>query len=189
MLEYDINSLRRRLATVFQNYKVYALSVNENVLCHETENEEDIRLSEMSLKKSGVYKKISSLPLKGDTVITREFDEMGTGLSGGEQQKIAAARMFAKDYNLAILDEPSSALDPVAEYKMYESIISETEEKSVIFISHRLSSAVLSDKIYVFDNGTVIESGNHEELLTKGGKYAEMFSMQASNYNEEVDCI
>ncbi len=189
VLEYDINSLRSRLATVFQNYKVYALSVDENVLCHEIENSEDAELAKTSLKKSGVYEKISTLPLKGKTVITREFDDQGTGLSGGEQQKIAAARMFAKDYNLAILDEPSSALDPIAEYKMYESIIAETEEKSVIFISHRLSSAVLSNKIYVFGNATVLENGSHDELIAKGGVYAEMFNMQASNYNEEVDVL
>lgn len=186
ILEYDIISVRRRLATVFQNYKVYALTVNENVLCHEIENKDDNILSKKSLKKSGVYDKISTLPLKGDTVITREFDERGTGLSGGEQQKVAAARMFAKDYSLAILDEPSSALDPIAEYKMYESIISETENKSVIFISHRLSSATLSDKIFVFDNGTVLEAGSHDELMSKGGIYSEMFNMQASNYSEEV---
>ena len=189
VLEYDVNSLRRRLATVFQNYKVYALSVDENVLCHEIEDEKDEKLSKDSLKKSGVYDKIKTLPQKGKTVITREFDDRGTGLSGGEQQKIAAARMFAKDYNLAILDEPSSALDPIAEYKMYESIIAETENKSVIFISHRLSSAVLSDKIFVFGKGTLLESGSHEELMNKGGAYAEMFNMQASSYNEEVDVI
>ncbi len=189
ILQYDIASLRRRLATVFQNYKVYALSVNENVLCHETKTEDDVILSKKSLKKSGVYEKISTLPKKGDTVITREFDDKGTGLSGGEQQKVAAARMFAKDYSLAILDEPSSALDPIAEYKMYESIIAETENKSVIFISHRLSSAVLSDKIFVFGNGTILETGSHDELMAKGGIYAEMFNMQASNYSEEVSEI
>ena len=185
--QYDVNSLRKRLATVFQNYKVYALSVDENVLCHEIEKESDELLSKSSLKKSGVYDKIKTLPHKGKTVITREFDDKGTGLSGGEQQKIAAARMFAKEYNLAILDEPSSALDPIAEYKMYESIIKETENKSVIYISHRLSSAVLSNKIFVFGNGTVLESGTHEELMNKDGIYAEMFNMQASNYSEEVD--
>ena len=187
ILEYDISSLRRRLATVFQNYKVYALSVDENVLCHEVENKDDALISKTSLKKSGVYDKISKLPLKGNTIITREFDDKGTGLSGGEQQKIAAARMFAKDYNLAILDEPSSALDPIAEYKMYESIIAETENKSVIFISHRLSSAVLSNKIFVFGDGTILESGTHNELMNKGGIYAEMFNMQASSYSAEVE--
>lgn len=186
ILEYNINSLRKRLATVFQNYRVYALSVDENVLCHEVENEDDASIAEDALIKSGVSDRISQLPMKGSTVITREFDDQGTGLSGGEQQKVAAARMFAKNYDLAILDEPSSALDPIAEYKMYESIIAETEKKSVIFISHRLSSAVLSDKIYVFGNGTILESGTHAELMEKGGSYAEMFSMQASNYSEGV---
>ncbi len=186
VLEYDIISLRKRLATVFQNYKVYALSVNENVLCHEPENDDDYSLSKVSLKKSGVYEKVSSLPKKAETVITREFDDKGTGLSGGEQQKVAAARMFAKKYDLAILDEPSSALDPIAEYKMYENIITETENKTVIFISHRLSSAVLSDKIYVFEGGTVVETGTHEELMAQEGIYAEMFNMQASNYSGEV---
>ena len=186
ILEYDINSLRRRLATVFQNYKVYALSVDENVLCHEVNDEDDRILSEKSLKKSGVFDRISSLPSQSQTVLTREFDDHGTGLSGGEQQKVAAARMFAKNFDFAILDEPSSALDPIAEYKMYESIIKETEEKTVIFISHRLSSAVLSDKIFVFEKGTVVESGSHDELMDKGGVYSEMFTMQASNYSEEV---
>ncbi len=186
ILEYDINSLRRRLATVFQNYKVYALSVDENVLCHEVNDEKDRKLSEKSLKKSGVFERISTLPSQSQTVLTREFDENGTGLSGGEQQKVAAARMFAKNFDFAILDEPSSALDPIAEYKMYESIIKETEEKTVIFISHRLSSAVLSDEIFVFDNGTVVESGSHDELMEKGGIYSKMFTMQASNYSEEV---
>lgn len=186
ILEYDINSLRKRLATVFQNYKVYALSVNENVLCHEPNGNDDYSLSETSLQKSGVYEKISSLPQKAETVITREFDDKGTGLSGGEQQKVAAARMFAKKYDLAILDEPSSALDPIAEYKMYENIIAETEDKAVIYISHRLSSAVLSDKIYVFEGGRIVETGTHEELMAQAGVYSVMFSKQASSYSKEV---
>ncbi len=187
--EYDISSLRERLSTIFQNYKVYALSVDENVLCREIESKEDKFISEKSLKMSGVFDKIETLPEKSSTVLTREFDEKGVGLSGGEQQKVAASRMFAKDFDLAILDEPSSALDPIAEYKMYESIIAETENKSVIFISHRLSSAILSDKIFVFDEGGVVESGAHDELMSKGGIYAEMFTMQASNYTEEVGAV
>ena len=117
-------------------------------------------------------------------MLTREFDDKGAGLSGGEQQKIAAARMFARPFALAVLDEPSSALDPIAEYKMYESLLKATENKTVIYISHRLSSAVLSDKIFVFDAGTVTESGTHDELTAKGGLYASMFAMQASAYRE-----
>ncbi len=183
--EYNIDSLRKRLATVFQDYKVFALSVAENILCREPETEEDYEIVFNALKNSGADSFVNRFPEKENTVLTREFDEKGTGLSGGEQQKIAAARMFAKDFDLAILDEPSSALDPIAEYKMYESLIKATKEKTVIYISHRLSSAVLSDKIYVFGDGTVQESGNHTQLMNLNGIYAEMFALQASSYKAE----
>lgn len=183
--EYKIDSLRNRLATVFQDYKVFALSISENVLCREVLNEEDRNTVALALENSGADKYISALPEKADTVLTREFDEKGTGLSGGEQQKVATARMFAKDFELAILDEPSSALDPIAEYAMYESLIKATRDKTVIYISHRLSSAVLSDKIYVFDNGSVTETGTHEELMQNKKGYFEMFSLQASNYKDD----
>ncbi len=181
--EYDIASLRERLATVFQDYKVFALSVSENVLCRESD-ETDKKLVADSLRAAGVYERVMSMPEKEQTVFTREFDEKGIGLSGGEQQKICAARMFARQYDLAILDEPSSALDPIAEYKMYESLIDATKDKTVIYISHRLSSAVLSDRIYVFEGGTVTESGTHDELMKNGGSYCEMFTLQASSYKE-----
>jgi ATP-binding cassette subfamily B protein len=183
--EYEAETLRKKIGTVFQDYKVFALSVNENVLCRECENDEDRLHVEKALKKSGVYEKISTFEKGADTVLTKEFDDNGTGLSGGEQQKVAAARMFAHPFDLAVLDEPSSALDPIAEYKMYESLIEETAGKMVVYISHRLSSAVLSDKIYVFENGTVAESGSHSELMAKNGVYAEMFTMQASNYKDK----
>lgn len=185
--EYDMDSLRKRIGTVFQDYKVFALSVNENVLCRECKNDEDRLHAENALKKSGAYAKISTFENGADTVLTREFDDNGTGLSGGEQQKVAAARMFAHPFDLAVLDEPSSALDPIAEYKMYESLVDETKNKMVIYISHRLSSAVLSDRIYVFENGTAIESGSHSQLMELGGVYAEMFTMQASNYKDEKE--
>lgn len=183
--EYDLQSLRNRLATVFQDYKVFALSVAENVLCKKIESEDEALSVLNAIKNSGADGFVDRLPQKENTVLTREFDETGVGLSGGEQQKIATARMFAKDFELAILDEPSSALDPIAEYKMYEKLLEATKNKTVIYISHRLSSAVLSDKIYVFGNGTVQESGTHDELMNKNGIYAEMFALQASSYKEE----
>ncbi len=182
--EYDIESLRSRLATVFQDYKVFALSVSENILCRPVENDDDKKIVQLAIKNSGADSFVNKLPEKEDTVISREFDEKGTGLSGGEQQKLCVARMFAKDFDLAILDEPSSALDPIAEYNMYESLIEGTKEKTVIYISHRLSSAVLSDKIYVFGDGTVQEQGTHKALMEKNGIYAEMFALQASSYKE-----
>lgn len=187
--DYDIEELRKRFGTVFQNYKVFAVSVEENVICKEIESENELQKVLTSLKNSGADTFVNRLPQKGKTVITREFDETGIGLSGGEQQKIATARMFCKDFDLAILDEPSSALDPIAEYNMYENLISATKGKTVIYISHRLSSAVLSDKIYVFGDGTVTESGTHNELMELNGKYAEMFTLQASSYRAEEGSV
>ncbi len=187
--EYDISSLRERLATVFQDYKVFALTVDENVLCREAESESDRLTTDSALKAAGIYERIMALPDGKQTVFTREFDEKGTGLSGGEQQKICAARMFAKDFDFAILDEPSSALDPIAEYKMYESLIEATQDKTVIYISHRLSSAVLSDRIYVFADGCVAESGTHDELMSAKGSYHEMFTLQASGYKSEEGSV
>ncbi|MBR3149697.1 MAG: ABC transporter ATP-binding protein [Eubacterium sp.] len=182
--KYNAESLRRRFATVFQDYKTFALSVNENVLCHEGTDEEK-EIARQALIQSGVWDKIKTLPELADTVLTREFDEKGAGLSGGEQQKTAAARLFAREFDVAILDEPSSALDPIAEYKMYENLISVTKDKTVVYISHRLSSAVLSDRIYVLSGGQLLEAGSHSELMEKGGEYSRMFTLQASRYTGE----
>ena len=184
--DYDVESLHSRFATVFQDYKTFALSVNENVICHECSDKEKA-VAMQALKQSGVWDKIQSLPNGADTVLTREFDETGAGLSGGETQKTAVARMFAKDFDIAILDEPSSALDPIAEYNMYENLIKATKNKTVLYISHRLSSAVLSDNIFVLKGGTVIESGKHSELMDLGGDYCKMFTLQASRYKGEEE--
>ena len=182
--EYKLDSLRRIFGAVFQDYRNFAITVNENLMCHECD-EEDKKKAEIALKQSGVWEKVSSLPEKGDTVLTREFEKDGAGLSGGENQKLSVARLFAKDFSFAVLDEPSSALDPIAEYKMYESLINVTKGKTVLYISHRLSSAVLSDRIIVLDGGTIAEEGSHAELMKKGGVYSEMFTLQASSYNKE----
>ncbi len=184
--EYNVQSLRNAFATVFQDYKNFAISVNENIICHEC-NDEEKALAEKALKQSGVWEKIASLPKGADTVLTREFQIDGAGLSGGESQKVSAARLFARDFQVAILDEPSSALDPIAEYKMYENLISVTKNKTVIYISHRLSSAVLSDRIIVLGNGTILESGTHQALMAQDGEYSKMFTLQASSYKGESE--
>ena len=184
--EYNVQSLRNAFATVFQDYKNFAVSVNENIMCHECSDDEK-KIAEKALKQSGVWEKISSLPKGADTVLTREFEIDGAGLSGGENQKVSAARLFARDFEIAILDEPSSALDPIAEYKMYENLIDVTKDKTVIYISHRLSSAVLSDRIYVLGNGTILEEGSHAELMAQDGEYSKMFTLQASSYKGESE--
>lgn len=184
--EYNVNSLRGAFATVFQDYKNFAVSVNENIMCHEC-NDEEKKIAEKALRRSGVWDKIQSLPKGADTVLTREFEIDGAGLSGGENQKVSAARLFARDFEIAILDEPSSALDPIAEYKMYENLIDVTKDKTVIYISHRLSSAVLSDRIIVLGNGMILESGTHQELMAQNGEYSKMFTLQASSYKGESE--
>ncbi|MBQ8503868.1 MAG: ABC transporter ATP-binding protein [Clostridia bacterium] len=184
--EYELSSLRNSYGAVFQDYRNFAVSVFENILCHEcTEGEK--AAAQKALEQSGIWEKISSLPKGGDTVLTKEFEEDGTGLSGGENQKVSVARLFAKDFQFAVLDEPSSALDPIAEYKMYQSLIEVTKGKTVLYISHRLSSAVLSDKIIVIGDGTVLEAGSHKELMENGGEYCRMFTLQASSYNRDKE--
>lgn len=183
--EYDLNSYRNAFATVFQDYKNFAVSVYENVMCREC-NEDDKEIAMQALKNSGAWKKISTFAKGADTVLTKEFDKDGAGLSGGENQKVSTARLFARDFDVAILDEPSSALDPIAESEMYDNLTRVTENKTVVYISHRLSSAALADRIIVLDKGSIIESGSHSELMALNGKYTEMFSLQASNYNKEA---
>jgi len=145
-----------------------------------TENEDEKVVS--ALKNSGIYDKVNGFEKGIDTVLTREFDDLGENMSVGEQQKIALARVFVSDAPFVILDEPSSALDPIAEYKMFENMMKATEGKSVIFISHRLSAAVLSDRVILMENGSIAECGTHSELMAQNGKYASMFKKQAESY-------
>lgn len=179
--DYNVRKYRDLFGTVFQDYKVVSLSVAENVLMGNFDEKERENVVN-SLKNSGVYDKIQTLENGIDTILTKEFDPDGAVLSGGEMQKIAIARVFAKVSDFVILDEPSSALDPIAEYKMYESMLNACKNRAVIFISHRLSSAVLADHIYMMENGEIIEHGTHNQLLAMKGKYAEMFELQAVNY-------
>ena len=116
------------------------------------------------------------------SVLSKEFNSHGEILSGGESQKIAIARLYARKYEIAVLDEPSSSLDPLAEKDMYEKLLSATEGKTVIYISHNLSSARLSDRILLFQEGKIIEEGTHCELMALNGKYSEMFRLQAAGY-------
>ena len=182
--EYELKSWRSCFETVFQDYRTFALSVGENVLLRPMRDEQDRAHVTEALRLSGALPKVEKLPQGIDTVLTREFDDKGIVLSGGEAQKVVLARVFAGDSPYIILDEPSSALDPVAEYQVFENIMSSCRDRGLIFISHRLSSAVLADKVYLFEDGHITECGSHRELMNLGGKYAEMFHKQAENYVE-----
>ena len=176
-----LDKYRDMFSVVFQDFKTIALPVAENVLMRPREDGDEEKIVD-ALKKSGAYERVMELPNGIESMLTKEFDENGAVLSVGQSQKIAIAHAFVKDSPFIILDEPSSALDPVAESEMYNNMMRAGEGKGMIFISHRLSSAVGADRIYMLEKGEVIESGTHAELIALGGKYADMFKKQAQNY-------
>ena len=179
--EYNLRAYRALFAAAFQDYKVLALSVKENVLMgHACENEDETVIE--ALKKAGIYEKIETLKNGINTILTKEFDEDGAVLSGGQYQKIAVARTFIQNCEVKVYDEPSSALDPIAEYDLYESIMKESTDNTMIFISHRLSSVRNADKVFMLEQGELIEHGTHEELMKINGSYADMYTKQAMNY-------
>ena len=138
-----------------------------------------------ALKDSTFDEKLESLPNGINTELTKEFFKEGTELSGGESQKIAIARVFAHNNELIVMDEPSSALDPIAEYNLNVGIDKNAKGKTVVFITHRLSTTRHVDMIYMLENGKIIESGSHDDLIRADGKYASMFNLQASKYKAE----
>lgn len=179
--EYNLKAYRHLFAAAFQDYKVMAFTIKENVMMRGVTDQDDKVVIE-ALKKAGVYDKIMTLPNGINTILTKEFDEQGALLSGGEFQKIVVARAFAKTSPIKVFDEPSSALDPIAEYELYENIKKDSIGKTMIFISHRLSSVRSADMVYMLENGTIIEQGTHNELMQYGGAYADMYLKQAKNY-------
>ena len=182
--EYRVDSYRDHIGAVFQDFRIFAASIAENVLGGPyTEDQEQTVLA--ALHAASFEDKLATLPNGIHTQLTREFDKEGTELSGGEKQKIAIARVFARPYDIIIMDEPSSALDPIAEYELNRSIMEDAKDKTVIFISHRLSTTRMADRIYMFSEGEIIEEGSHDELMAKNGKYAEMFLVQAEKYKKE----
>lgn len=183
MKEYTVDSYRGLFGSVFQDYKIYGASLAENVKMDETEEKDSEAIRE-ALVQSGFGKRLETLEEGIYTTLTREFDDKGVNLSGGEAQKVAIARAFYRNCPVIILDEPSSALDPVSEYYLNEAMMRAAENKTVIFISHRLSSARMADRIYMLEQGRIVEQGSHQELMELGGKYAQMYSVQAEKYRE-----
>ena len=179
---YKLSSYRNKYGAVFQDYQLFASCIAENVVTDEIKDN-DIERIIQALTDSGFSEKLSSLPNGIFTQLTKEFDPEGVNLSGGEMQKIAISRIFVKSCDIIILDEPSSALDPLSEYELNQTMMNAAFDKTVIFISHRLSTTRMADVIYMLENGEIIEQGNHDELMKLGGKYAQMFHMQAEKYN------
>ncbi len=178
--EYRLAEYRSRIGAVFQDFKLFAATLAENVSNGENDPAWNGRIRE-ALRQMLFDDRLRFMPDGLDSVLTKEFDENGVYLSGGESQKVAISRVLAGDFDLIIMDEPSAALDPAAEYEL-NHILAESEDRTILFISHRLSTTRMADRIYVLDGGRVAESGNHDELMRKDGIYAEMFRTQASKY-------
>lgn len=179
--EYNLQKYRRLFATAFQEQQIFAMSVKDNVLMRKTTNKDDGVVIE-ALKLAGVYDKVQTLKNGIDTMLTKEFDNDGAVLSGGEFQKIVVARAFVMDSPAKIFDEPSSALDPISENQLFENIMNNGKGKTMLFISHRLSSVQNADWVFMLENGRVIEEGTHKMLLDQNGVYADMYEKQAVNY-------
>lgn len=181
--DYNLQKYRALFATAFQDNRMFSMSVADNVVLGEdiAESEKEQVVAD-ALKLSGVYDKVMSLPKGMDTTLTREFDDEGAVLSGGEFQKIVVARAFARRCAIKVFDEPSSALDPIAEYKLFDNILKACRENTLLFISHRLSSVQNADHVFLLENGEVREEGTHRELMKKQGIYADMYQKQAENY-------
>ena len=181
--DYKLKSYRDCIGSVFQDFALFATTIGENVAMDEVYDTNKEKIID-SLEKSGFSNKLVELPKSIDSFIYREFDAEGVYLSRGEEQKIAISRVFYKPCHVVILDEPSSALEPILEYELNQKMMDVANKKTVIFISHRLSITRNADKIFMLEDGSIIEEGTHEELMNVKGKYAEMFNMQAEKYRE-----
>ena len=182
--DLGLDKYQDKISVLFQDTNPMAFTIEENITGLE-EGQGDLAKLEDSLKKSGLWDKVQSLPQKEKTYITQTFSDEGILLSGGETQKLLFAKAIYKNGSFLILDEPTSALDPLAESKIYEEYNNLAAGKTAVFISHRLASTKFCDRIMFLENGSIVECGSHEELMAKGGKYKEMFDIQAQYYREE----
>ena len=177
--EYTRDSLNKLYSIVFQDYKILSLTVADNISAND---ECDKDMLNSALDKANIKDRIEAMPQKEKTYLYKDLDKSGVEISGGEAQKLALARALYKDSPIVILDEPTAALDPIAENEIYSRFNSFVENKTAIYISHRLSSCAFCDRIAVFNNAELIEAGTHNELVTANGKYAELWNAQASYY-------
>lgn len=182
--EYNLYELRSMFSVVFQDFQYYSFSIAENILLRKPRDEHDRDIVDFALRKVGLYKKIHETPLGIDTQLTKNFDNEGILLSGGEFQKLVIARALAINAPIVIMDEPSSALDPVSEREISDLLSTVFQNKLIFIISHRLSMTKKCDKIMVIDDGEIVEQGHHEELIARGGKYAQLWQMQSEYYKE-----
>lgn len=182
--KYDRDTYFKIFAPVFQNIEIFAFPVWQNISM-KPENETDKNRTMEALERSGLDEKINKYENKIDTMLLRIFDPNGVDLSGGERQRLAMARALYQNREVLVLDEPTAALDALAEDRMYQEFNQMVKGKTAIFISHRLSSTRFCDKIVMFEDGRIIEEGTHEQLINANGKYRNMFQVQAQYYKDK----
>lgn len=181
--EIDYNHYQTWFAAVFQDFKLFSFSIKENITFGNDKTEEDKKRLENIVSASGLKEVTDKLDKGLETLVYRDFDDAGFTPSGGEGQKIAIARAAYKNAPIVILDEPTAALDPKAENKIYEQFDSFFADKCSLYISHRMAVTKFSDRTLVFDNAHIVQDGNHETLINREGKYKELYSLQAKYYN------
>ena len=179
--EYDLSELRMQIGIIFQDYLRYQMSFAQNIAVGNIKEKENRNLIINAAHQSLADTLAEKLPNKYDQALGRRFND-GVELSGGEWQKVALARAYMKDAQLLILDEPTAALDARAEYEVFQRFSELTKGKTAVLISHRFSTVRMADRILVLERGEMIEIGSHKELLTKNGRYAELFHLQAEGY-------
>ena len=182
--KYNRRDIYRHFSAVFQDFSVLASSVAENI--SQTDEEIDMVKVRACAEKAGLIEKINSLPKKFNTYVGREVYEDGTELSGGETQRLMLARALYKDAPIIILDEPTAALDPIAESELYNKYSELTAGRTSVYISHRLASTRFCDRIILIDESHIAEEGPHDDLVSAGGKYAELFMIQGRYYRKEA---
>lgn len=183
--EFALEDLRRRTGVIFQDFMRYAFTAQENIGLGKVEFLDDLSRVQRAAENAGAHEAILNLPQGYQTMLSRAFGEDGTGAdpSGGEWQKIALARLFMRQVDLLILDEPTASLDPQAEYEIYNRFMELVHGRTCLLISHRLSTVRMADVIAVLENGIITEYGIHSDLLARGGAYARLYHMQADRYN------
>ena len=184
IFKYNINEYYQNICAVFQDMNFLPVSINDNITFGRKKNTANYEINDL-IEMVGLKSKIDSLPQGKDTCLGRTLSEDAIDLSGGEKQKLALARALYQGGNILVLDEPTAALDPIAENEMYLKYNEMAGGKTTIFVSHRLASTKFCDRIVMLDKGKIIEMGTHDELIQNGGKYAEMFEMQSYYYKRE----